>query len=95
MEFEDLDDLESNVIGELIDEAGPELMLPALLGASPALTKRVLACLPAADARALNQKLHNPGPIRLRDVDEARREVARIASRINYGARSQKLEVRS
>jgi flagellar motor switch protein FliG len=88
MEFEDLTNLESDVIEELIDEAGLELMLPALFGASPELTRRVLACLPSTDARVFYQKLRNPGPIRLRDVDEARNEVAKIASRINYQARS-------
>jgi flagellar motor switch protein FliG len=88
LEFDELDDLEPDVIAELIDEAGMELMIPALFGASPQLTRRVLACIPAADARALSQRLRNPGPIRLRDVDEARREVARIATRINFQVRS-------
>ena len=40
--------------------------------------------MPPADARAIRHKLDHPGPIRLRDVEEARRQVARIASRLNY-----------
>ena len=72
-----------DLMAEVFDEAGPELMLPALFGAAPELVNRVLARLPEA-ARALRHKLDHPGPIRLRDVEEARRQVARIASRVNY-----------
>jgi flagellar motor switch protein FliG len=86
--FDDLADLDADVLAEAVDEAGPELMLPALLGAAPELIGRVLACLPAAEARALGHKLDHPGPIRLRDVEEARRQVARIASRVSYCEKS-------
>jgi flagellar motor switch protein FliG len=88
LEFEDLADLDDDVLAETFDEAGLELMLLALFGASTELVSRVLSSLPSAEARALNQKLDHPGPIRLRDVEEARRQVARIASRVNYQVRS-------
>jgi flagellar motor switch protein FliG len=88
MTFDDLADLDAEVLAEVIDEAEPELWLPALLGAAPELVARVLSCLPAADARALGRKLDHPGPIRLRDVEEARRQVARIANRVSYQVRS-------
>ena len=86
--FDDLADLEDEVLAETFDEAGPELMLLGLFGASSELINRVLSSLPAADARALNHKLGHPGPIRLRDVEEARRQVAKIASRVSYQVRS-------
>ncbi len=82
--FNDLADLDERVLAEVFDEAGPELMLPALFGAAPGLVSRVLARMPQADARAIRHKLDHPGPIRLGDVEEARRQVARIASRLNY-----------
>ncbi|MEI8371917.1 MAG: FliG C-terminal domain-containing protein [Planctomycetota bacterium] len=82
--FDDLADLDESVLAEVFDEAGPELMLPALFGAIPQLVSRVLARIPHADARAIRLKLNHPGPIRLSDVEEARRQVARIASRLNY-----------
>jgi len=85
--FDDLADLDADVLAETMDEAGPDLMLPALLGAAPELISHALACLPAADARALAHQLDHPGPIRLRDMEEARRQVARIASRVNYSRR--------
>jgi flagellar motor switch protein FliG len=82
--FDDLADLEERVLAAVFEEAGPELMLPALFGAAPELVGRVLAPIPQADARAIRHKLDHPGPIRLSDVEEARRQVARIASRSNY-----------
>ena len=51
MTFGDLADLDVDVLAEVLDEAGLELLLPALLGAEPGLTARVLSCLPATDAR--------------------------------------------
>ncbi len=91
--FDDLAEIDADVLAEALEEAGAELLLPAMLGAAPGLVDHMLRYLPAADARALSDKLDHPGPIRLRDVEEARRQVARIASRMLY--RSQKSEVRS
>jgi len=82
--FNDLADLDNTSLTAVFEEAGPELMLPALFGATPDLVSRVLAGLPQADARAVRHKLDHPDPIRLSDVEEARRQVARIASRLNY-----------
>jgi flagellar motor switch protein FliG len=82
--FDDLADLDERVLAAVFDEAGPELMLPALFGADPELVSRALAHIPQTDARAIRQKLDHPDPIRLSDVEEARRQVARIASRSNY-----------
>jgi flagellar motor switch protein FliG len=82
--FDDLADLDEGVLAEVFEEAGPELMLPALFGAEPELVSRALAHIPRADARAIRRKLDHPDPIRLSDVEEARRQVARIASRSNY-----------
>jgi flagellar motor switch protein FliG len=98
--FADLADLDNHLLAEVYDEAGPELMLPALFGAVPGLVNRILGCLPGADARAIRHKLDHPDPIRLRDVEEARKQVARIASRLNYRVlqgvvRSQESGVRS
>jgi flagellar motor switch protein FliG len=84
MAFDDLADLDESSLAAVFDEAGAELMLPALFGAAPELVGRVLNGIPQVDARAIRQKLDHPGPIRLRDVEEARRQVARIASRLNY-----------
>jgi flagellar motor switch protein FliG len=83
LKFNDLIDLDASVLAAVFDEAGPELILPALFGAAPELVNCVLAGVPPADARAIRHKLDHPDPIRLSDVEEARRQVARIASRMN------------
>ncbi len=82
--FDELAGWDEDLLAEVFDEAGPELLLPALFGAGPGLVEHLLARMPQADARAIRHKLDHPGPIRLRDVEEARRQVARIASRLNY-----------
>ncbi len=92
--FDDLAGLEARVLGEIFDEAGPELMLPALFGAAPGLINRVLDRIPQVEAEAIRKHLDHPGPIRLGDVEEARRQVARIASRVNYVSRKSR-EARS
>ena len=84
--FDDLANLDDDLLAGVFQEAGPELMLPALFGEAPELVGRVLAHVPQTEARAIRRKLDHPGPIRLRDVEEARRQVARIASRLNYQA---------
>jgi flagellar motor switch protein FliG len=84
LRFDDLADLDESVIAAVFEEAGPELMLPALFGAAPDLLARFLSAVTPGDARAIRRKLDHPGPIRLSDVEEARRQVAHIASRMNY-----------
>ena len=87
--FDDLADLDFDILTDAVDEAGPELMLPALLGRRSGVSRsRRWPALPAADARALRQQLDHPGPIRLRDVEEARRQIAQIANRLSYQVRS-------
>ena len=86
--FDDLADLDRDVLSGVLNEVDTELLLPALLGAAPDLIGHVLSCLPAADARSLFHELNHPGPIRLRDVEEARKQVAKIASRVSYQVRS-------
>jgi flagellar motor switch protein FliG len=85
LDFDDLVDLDDGVLIEAFATAEQELVVPALLGASPKLVERVLRLLPIGTAETLREQLDHPGPIRLRDVEEARRELAWIAQRMNYG----------
>jgi flagellar motor switch protein FliG len=87
MEFDDLERLSGDILIEVFRAAGDELAVPALLGASPELVQRVLGLLPSDDAELLREQLDHPGPIRLRDVEEARRQVAKVAQRVAYQAK--------
>lgn len=84
LRFDDLPDLSDELLDEVFETAGREWMIPALIGAPPALVDRVLAFRPPIQAQAIRKELNHPGPIRLSDVEEARREIARIAQRIVY-----------
>ncbi|MGD0516615.1 MAG: FliG C-terminal domain-containing protein, partial [Thermoguttaceae bacterium] len=52
--------------------------------ALPQITDRVLHFLPRAQAESLRRKLQRPGPIRLSDVETARKKIAEIAVRVVY-----------
>ena len=51
--------------------------------APPALLERLLRCMPREEAKRLRHKLENPDPIRLSDVEEARRQIAALAQPIS------------
>ena len=84
MEFEDLAELDGATLGEVFRAAQAEWVMPALLGAPQEIVDRVLIFLPHGQAAALRRKLERPGPIRLSDVETARRAIADLAARIVY-----------
>lgn len=85
--FDDLATLDADAWDVLVSEADAELLTLALFGAAPALCRRVLDCLADDQRQALRAKLDNPGPIRLRDVEEARAELADLARRMVLAGR--------
>lgn len=85
--FEALPRLDAVSLATLFREAGRQLTGAALLGAPAALVNRVLHVLPKDDSKWLRRQLDEPGPIRLRDVEEARRRIARLATELNRSGR--------
>jgi flagellar motor switch protein FliG len=84
MEFDDLADLDDAALAEVFRAAQPQWIMPALLGALPEISDRVLNLFPRNQAESLRRKLEQPGPIRLSDVETARQNIADIAARIGY-----------
>ena len=82
VEFDDLMRLDDDALVTVFDAAGPELAMTALIGASSALTERVLGQLPDAEAAVVRRRLDHPGPIRLGDMEDARGRIAEIARRL-------------
>jgi flagellar motor switch protein FliG len=81
--FEELVRFDDAVLLAVYQSAKPEIVLAAFLGAPPALLERLLRRLPREEAKRLRHKLAHPGPIRLSDVEEARRQIAALAQQIS------------
>ncbi|HEY2415848.1 MAG TPA: FliG C-terminal domain-containing protein [Pirellulaceae bacterium] len=82
--FDDLVQLDDRALRTIFASAETEMALLALTGAEPRLIARILRKLPANDAATLRHRLEHPGPLRLRDVEQARAAVAAVASRLAH-----------
>jgi hypothetical protein len=80
--FDDLAQLDDPSLAEVLRSADPQVVLLALTGASPDLVGRIRRRLPSREAKALKRKLEQIGPVRLRDVEHAQQQLARLASRL-------------
>jgi flagellar motor switch protein FliG len=87
LDFADLGQLDEAALATVFRAAGRELAVLALIGAPPALIDRVLGHLPASEAGVLRDRLDHPGPTRLSDVEEARRQIAALAERLTLEGR--------
>ncbi len=61
----------------------PEVALAALLGAPEQLVERILRQMPPKEAKQWRGRLKHPEPIRLSDIEEARRQIAALAQRMS------------
>ena len=82
--FDDLVQLDDRALRTVFASADTEVALLALTGAEPRLIARILRKLPLKDATTLRHRLEHPGPLRLRDVEQARAAVAAVASRLAH-----------
>jgi flagellar motor switch protein FliG len=82
--FDDLVQLDDRALRTVFSSAETEMALLALTGAQPKLIARILRKLPPKDAATLRHRLEHPGPLRLRDVEQARAAVAAVASRLAH-----------
>jgi len=82
--FDDLLQLDDRALRTVFASADTDVALLALTGAEPRLITRILRKLPAQDATVLRHRLEHPGPLRLRDVEQARSAVAAVASRLAH-----------
>jgi flagellar motor switch protein FliG len=84
LEFKDLLLLDDVALRTVFAEADPELALLALTGAEARLIARIARKLPPAQAAAFRQRLERPGPVRLREIEQARAALAAVASRLAH-----------
>jgi flagellar motor switch protein FliG len=79
--FEELAAADDRLLAAVVERAERDLLLTALIGAAPKLVERITGRFSAAEAERARRQLDHPGPIRLRDVEEAREQIARLAQR--------------
>ncbi len=87
--FDDFTTLDDDALAAIFAAAEPELAMTALVGAPPELIDRILRRFAAPEAHTVRQKLDHPGPIRLRDVEGARQQIADLARRLARQGRIQ------
>jgi flagellar motor switch protein FliG len=81
--FEEIGQFDDAVLLAVYRAAKPEVLQAAFLGAPPSLLDRLLHGLSRDEAKRLRHKLAHPGPTRLSDVEEARRQIAALAQQIS------------
>ena len=81
--FDDIAQFDDAVLLAVYRSAKPEVLQTAFLGAPPPLIDRLVRRLSRDEAKRLRHKLAHPGPIRLSDVEEARRQIAALAQQIS------------
>lgn len=92
--FEDLMARKDAAIVATVRAAGIELSALALAGATPQLAERVASRLRRWEARTLRRALADPGPTRLRDVEQAQQELANLSVQFDdKGRRIKQLSV--
>lgn len=78
-EFEELFSLDDRDLRRVFAAAELPMLVLALTGSDDKIAHRILKQLPAQEAEILRQRLTHPGPLRLRDIEAAQREIVHIA----------------
>ncbi len=82
LSFEDLLAMDRAARSTVLAAAELELVALALIGAPPEWTDRILGALPEAEAQWARDGVAHLGPVRLSDVEKARRRLADLARRL-------------
>ena len=82
MTFAELARMDNRCLATIFSQAVPETAIIALTGADDDLVDRVLGQLPSRQARRLERQMCQLGPIRLRDVEHAQQQLARLAENL-------------
>jgi flagellar motor switch protein FliG len=80
--FEDLGELDDDVLVRVFWATPRELLILALAGADEAFVSRITHKLHRRDVKRIRRSIHELGPTRLDDIEAAKQEVARIAAHV-------------
>ena len=87
VDFMDLAAMDADTLFAIIENVGREILVLALLGAPGHLINRVLRQMPHARATAIRHELANIGPVRLGDIEEARRRLVETVVQLHAQGR--------
>jgi flagellar motor switch protein FliG len=76
--FDDLQQVDDAALREIVQRAERKDLLVALKGAPPALRARFLANMSKRAGEMFQEELDMLGPLRLRDVEKAQREIVAV-----------------
>ena len=82
LEFAQLSQLDDLAWAKVLRAVDSQVALLALAGASPDLVNRLLRQLDPRDAKLFQRRMEQIGPVRLREIEQAQQQVARIASQL-------------
>jgi flagellar motor switch protein FliG len=80
--FATLESLSESSLAAVIRQADAQTAILALAGASHAFVQRILRGMPHREARQLEQKMQQLGPLRLGDVERAQGTLAHLAAQL-------------
>ncbi|NQT13842.1 MAG: hypothetical protein HQ582_13900 [Planctomycetes bacterium] len=81
-QFNDLARLDDATLATVFQAADLDLVVLALADAPPEFTERILTWLPEPKPRLFRDRLNHLSPIRLSDIEEARRRIAGLAHQL-------------
>ncbi len=82
--FTEIQNLDEDTFTATVRAVDPSWLSAALFGADPYLIHRTLRCMLPGKREELAEKLRTMGPIRISDMDRARKRLAEIAGRALY-----------
>ena len=80
--FEDLVDLEDKDIQTILREITSESLVVALKGSDDALKEKIFNNMSKRAGRMLREDMEDRGPVRLREVEYAKKEIILVARRL-------------
>ncbi len=82
LEFAQLSQLDDQAWAKVLRAVDSQVALLALAGASPELVARLMRQLAPRDAKLFQRRIEQIGPVRLREIEQAQQQVARIAAQL-------------
>ncbi|MBN2293171.1 MAG: hypothetical protein JXM70_12140 [Pirellulales bacterium] len=92
VDFTDLAAMDADTLYTIVETVRPEILVLSLLGAPSQIMDRVLRQMPKSGAAAVRHEIENIGPVRLGDVEEARRRMVETVEQL-HAAGKIKLQV--